>query len=160
MTALYEIANDYASLTAEDLDPEMIADTLEGIEGEFTDKLEQLLSIIKNETAYAAALKAEEKSLSDRRKTAENKIDNIKAYIASSLSTMDKSSFTAGLHKVTVRKPVPSVNVISVDDLPIEFKEFETTVKVDKNLIKEKLKLGETIEGAELKYGKPSVTIK
>ncbi|VTP70507.1 Uncharacterised protein [Leclercia adecarboxylata] len=32
MTALYKIANDFAKLTDSDMDPEMIADTLDGIE--------------------------------------------------------------------------------------------------------------------------------
>lgn len=47
MSKLYEIANEYAKLMDSDLEPEMIADTIEGMEGEFTDKIEQLLSVIK-----------------------------------------------------------------------------------------------------------------
>ncbi|ABV04671.1 conserved hypothetical protein [Escherichia coli HS] len=50
MSKLYEIANEYAKLMDSDLEPEMIADTIEGMEGEFTDKIEQLLAIIKNES--------------------------------------------------------------------------------------------------------------
>ncbi|EMQ3385133.1 siphovirus Gp157 family protein, partial [Escherichia coli O3:H7] len=53
MSKLYEIANEYAKLMDSDLEPEMIADTIEGMEGEFTDKIEQLLAIIKNESGYA-----------------------------------------------------------------------------------------------------------
>ena len=47
VSKLYEIANEYAKLMDSDLEPEMIADTIEGMEGEFTDKIEQLLAIIK-----------------------------------------------------------------------------------------------------------------
>ena len=47
MSKLYEIANEYAKLMDSDLEPEMIADTIEGMEGEFTDKIEQLLSVIQ-----------------------------------------------------------------------------------------------------------------
>ena len=63
MSKLYEIANEYAKLMDSDLEPEMIADTIEGMEGEFTDKIEQLLAIIKNESGYAERLKDEAKSL-------------------------------------------------------------------------------------------------
>ena len=38
MSKLYEIANEYAKLMDSDLEPEMIADTIEGMEGEFTDE--------------------------------------------------------------------------------------------------------------------------
>lgn len=60
MTALYKIANEYAELANdENFTPEMIADTIEGIEGELTDKLEQLLAIMKNNSGMADILKAE-----------------------------------------------------------------------------------------------------
>lgn len=62
MSKLYEIANEFAKLMDSDLEPETIADTIEGMEGEFTDKIEQLLSVIKNESGYAERLKEEAKS--------------------------------------------------------------------------------------------------
>lgn len=160
MTALYEIANDYAKLANEDMDPEMIADTLEGIEGEFTDKMEQVLAVVKNELALAEMLKAEAKNLAERAKACENRAGNIKQYIISSMTTMDKSKLNAGVHTITVRKPVASVQIDDVDSLPVYFVEYQTTAKPNKNLIKEKLKLGESIEGASLVLGKPSLIIK
>lgn len=160
MTALYEIANDYAKLANEDLEPEMIKDTLDGIEGEFTDKLEQILAIIKNNNGLAEMLKAEAKNLNDRAKALEAKSENLKQYIISSMATMEKSKMNAGIHTITVRKPVPSVQIDDVDSLPAEFVEYQTTVKPDKNLIKEKLKLGQEISGASLVLGKPSLLIK
>lgn len=160
MSKLYEIANDYAKLMSEDMDPEMIADTLEGMEGEFEDKLEQMLALVKNETAYAAALKAEAKNLTERAKATENRVNSIKQYIIKSMQTMEKASCTAGVHKLTVRKPVPSVFIEDIEALPMDFKEYKTELVADKNLIKEKLKLGEEIPGALLKLGKPSLMIK
>lgn len=38
MTALYQIANDFAKLTDSGMEPEMIADTLDGIEWELEAK--------------------------------------------------------------------------------------------------------------------------
>ncbi|MEL7307079.1 MAG: siphovirus Gp157 family protein [Pseudomonadota bacterium] len=160
MTALYEIANEYAKLANEDMDPEMIADTLEGIEGEFTDKIEQVLAVAKNELALAEMLKAEAKNLADRAKACQNRAENIKQYIIASMSTMEKTKLNAGIHTITVRKPVQSVHIDDVDSLPPEFVEYETTAKADKNLIKEKLKLGEEVNGASLVLGKPTLLIK
>ena len=55
MSKLYEIASEYAKLLDSDLEPEMIADTVEGMEGELVDKIEQLLSICKTKQGTLGA---------------------------------------------------------------------------------------------------------
>lgn len=160
MSKLYEIANEYAELANSEMDAEMIADTLEGIQGEFEGKAEQLLAIIKNEQALEAALKAEAKNLNNRAKSCANKVSSIKSYLIESMNTMDKKSLNAGVHKITVRNGVQSVNVLDLEKIPHEFVEYETTIKPDKNLIKEKLKLGESVDGVELVTGNQSLLIK
>lgn len=160
MSKLYEIANEYAELANSEMDAEMIADTLEGIQGEFEDKAEQVLAIIKNELALEEMLKAEAKALTERAKASANKVANLKAYLAESMQTMDKKKINAGVHSLTVRKGVQSVNIVDLESLPIDFVDYQTVIKPDKNLIKEKLKLGEKIEGAELVTGKSSLLIK
>ena len=100
MSKLYQIANDYAKLMDSGMEPEFIADTIDGIEGELTDKIEQLLSICKNESAYVEALKAESKSLSERASSTLNRIESIKSYISKSLEVAGKKKITAGYHQV------------------------------------------------------------
>lgn len=161
MTELYKIANQYASLANDDsFTPEMIKDTLEAIEGEFEEKAEQLLAIVKNSLAESEMLKAEAKKLNDRSKSALNRVESIKAYLAESMATMDKKSISAGVHNLTIRKGSQSVQVDNLDDIPSDYVDYETVIKPDKNLIKEKLKLGEKIGGVSLVTGKPSVLIK
>lgn len=160
MPKLYDIANEYAQLLNEDLPADMIADTVEAFEGEFTDKVENILGLIKNEQYTCDALKAEAKKLNERAKATQNRIDNLKSYIIESMNTLDKKSMNAGVHSLTVRAPSKSVNIIDVHKLPAEFVEYVTEVKPDKNLIREKLNLGEEIEGAEIKTGKQSLLIK
>lgn len=160
MTQLYAIANDYASLTAQDLAPEFIADTLEGIHGAFEEKVEQLLAIIKNETAYAQMLRDESKSLAERATVSDNKVANIKAYIASAMGTAGQKSIRAGVHAVTVRKPSKTVDIVDESKVPIEYFEFVTSKKFDLSAIKLQLKAEKLVPGAELKTGKPSLLIK
>ncbi|HBT3381431.1 TPA: siphovirus Gp157 family protein [Klebsiella aerogenes] len=160
MSKLYEIANDYAKLMDEGLDPELISDTLEGMEGELADKIEQLLAICKNETGYAERLKEEAKSLNDRASSILNKVENIQSYIANSLITAGKKKLRAGLHQVTIRSPSESVEILDSSSIPAEFVEFETTIKADKLAIKHQLKAGISIPGVQLKIGKPSLIIK
>lgn len=160
MSKLYEIASEYAKLMDSDLEPEMLADTIEGMEGEFTDKIEQLIAIIKNESGYAENLREEGKSLNERAKVIENKIDNIKTYIASSLEMVGKKKIRAGIHQVTIRAPSESVEITDANAIPPEYVEYETTIKADKLAIKHQLKSGISIPGAQLKTGKPSLLIK
>lgn len=160
MSNLYDIANDYAKLMDSGLEPEMIADTIEGIDGELVDKVEQLLAICKNEQLYAEALRNESKSLQERASVVENKISSIKEYIARSLETAGKKSIRAGLHQVTVRVPSRQVDITDASILPIEFVEYETVVKPDKLAIKHQLDAGIAVPGAQIKLGKPSLIIK
>ncbi|KMV70388.1 prophage protein [bacteria symbiont BFo1 of Frankliniella occidentalis] len=160
MSKLYEVANDYAKLMDSDMEPEMIADTLEGIEGELCDKVSQLLAICKNESVYAEALRNEAKSLTERAVTTENRINSIKQYISTSLEVAGKRKITAGLHQVSIRAPSRSVEITDAGALPSEFVEFETTIKPDKLAIKHQLDAGIVVPGAQIKVGKPSLIIK
>ncbi|WP_368928395.1 siphovirus Gp157 family protein [Mixta calida] len=160
MTKLYEVANEYARLLDSDMAPEDIADTVEGMEGELTDKIAQLLAICKNEQVYAEALKEESKALAERARATESKIASIKAYIATSLKTAGKKSVRAGIHQVTVRVPSKSVEITDVGLLPPEYVEYETTIKPDAMAIKHQLEAGIDIPGAKIKIGKPSLLIR
>lgn len=160
MSKLYEISNEYAKLMDEGLEPELIADTLEGMEGELTDKVEQLLAICKNETGYAERLKEEAKSLNDRATATQNRVERIQEYISRSLTTAGIKKIRAGIHQVTIREPAESVEIVDSSALPAKFVEYETTIKPDKLAIKHELKAGHQIPGAQLKIGKPSLLIK
>lgn len=160
MSKLYEIANDYAKLLDEDLEPDLIADTLEGMEGELKDKIEQLLAICKNETGYAERLKEEAKSLNERAAATLNRVERIQEYISLALSTAGLKKIRAGIHQVTIRSPSESVEIVDSSALPAKFVEYETTIKPDKLAIKHELKAGHQIPGAQLKIGKPSLLIK
>ncbi len=160
MTALYKIANEYAQLVNEDLEPEFIADTLEGISGELSDKVEQLLAICKNQAAYSEALKDESRKFAERAKAEENRVASIKEYIAKSLDTAGMKTMKAGLHQVTLRAPSKSVEITDADSLPSDLVEYETTIKPDKLAIKHLLTAGQVVPGAQIKIGKPSLIIR
>lgn len=160
MPALYQIANDFAKLTDSDMPPEMIADTLDGIEWELEAKVEQILAVCKNELADAEALKEEARRLIDRAKASENRVVSLKEYVARSLETAGKKSMKAGLHQVTVRAPSKSVEITDINAIPPDFVEYETTIKPDKLAIKHQIEAGIDIPGVQIKIGKPSLIIK
>lgn len=160
MTKLYEIANDFARLTDSGMEPEMIADTLDAIEWEFESKVEQILAICKNELSDAEALMEESKNLAERAKSAKNRVESLKEYIARSLDAAGKKSLRAGVHQVTVRAPSKSVEITDESALPSQYVEYETTIKPDKLAIRQQIEAGIDIPGAQIKLGKPSLIIK
>lgn len=160
MSKLYEIANSYAELENSGMEPEFIADTLDGIKGEFEDKVENILKLIKNEQAYAESLKAEAKSFSERAQVSQRKVDSLKEYLVSSIQTAGIKSVRAGSMAVSLRAPSKSVEVIDVSKIPVDYVDFETVTKPDKLAIKKLLEAGQEVPGCELKTGKPSLLIK
>jgi len=160
MVQLYKLADDFARLADEDLPPEMIADTLEGMQGEFEDKLEGILQFIKNEAALSAALKEEEEKLSTRRKSAENRISRLKEYVATCMEKAELINVRAGLQEVSVRKASRTVEILDINAIPGDYVDYETITKPDKLAIKKQLEAGVDIPGVTLKTNKPGLIIK
>lgn len=82
---LYEIDEAIAALVNDDGE---IADfeAFEALQMERDAKIEQVAMWFKNLLSDAAALKAEEQSLAERRKAAENKAERLKGYLAYALN--------------------------------------------------------------------------
>ena len=113
------------------------------------DKLEQCTHAYLNYLAEAEAVKAQEQKFAARRKTAENKAEWLKGYIAGALKPGEKvktDTFTLGWRKSEV---VSYDDDFVPDTLPQELK--KVTVKANTAEIKKLLKAGEEIPGIELK---------
>ena len=160
MASLYEVSSQYAALMSEDFPPELIADTLEGIEGELTDKVSSILALCKNESAYADSLKDEAASLNERAKAITNKVERLRQYIADCMTQADMKKVRAGVHEVTLRAASKIVEVTDPMAIPVDLVEYETVVKPNKLEIKRRILAGEEIAGATVKDGKTSLIIK
>lgn len=86
---MYELASDYRELMdkleAGELPEELLADTLEGIRGALEEKADGIACMLKALEADAAALRAEEDKLSERRRSKERTYDRMKAYLSDML---------------------------------------------------------------------------
>lgn len=143
--SLYEINEQLLNLT--DIETGEIEDwsAFEALQMARDEKIENIALYHKNMLAEAAALKAEEKSFAERRKRAENKAESLKKYLATSLNG---SKFNTTRVAISYRKSTS----VEVDEskLPASYLQEVVTYKIDKRDIGEKLKAGETIEGATL----------
>lgn len=124
------------------------ADELDQLQVEHDEKLKNCVYYYKNMMAEAAALKAEKQKLAERQKTAENKAEWIKHYIANDLKGEKFEPEDDVTIKVTYRKSesVECADIYKVPDEYIRYKEPE----LDKARIKKALKAGDTVDGCVL----------
>lgn len=108
MAKLYEIVGDILQLQEmfeeEAIDEETLKDTLEGIEGEFDDKIENYCKVIKNLESDIAGLKAEEQRLSGKRKSLENNIKSLKSFMFNSMKAINKTKAGGDLFTASIQK--------------------------------------------------------
>ena len=152
MANIYELTQDYLRLLemAEDpdLDPEVIADTFEGIEGELEIKAENYAKVMKNLEGDIAALKAEEERLAKKRKAIENNIKRMKLALQEAMEITGKTKFKTELFSFGIQKNAPSVVIDAADirDIPEDYLKFKEP-EVDKTAIKNAINAGVDFEG-------------
>lgn len=151
MSTLYELKNDFQKVQALIEDGgEGLQDTLESIELAIEDKLENIGKVIRNLEAEAKAFKEEEQRLGDRRKSIENNIKHLKQYAENAMIVTGDKKIKAGLFTFSIQKNPASVSVFNDVIVPEKYY-VPVDPRLDKKKIKEDLKNGESIPGAELK---------
>jgi hypothetical protein len=165
MANLYEITQDYLQILSmmedPELDPQTLADTMEAVEGELEIKAENYAKVMKNLEADVAGIKAEIDRLSERKKTIENNIKNMKSALQMAMETTGKTKFKTELFSFSVRNNAPKVVMDEeyIENVPERFLKYKDP-EINRTAIKEAIQNGEDLEGlAHLEQSK-SLTIK
>ena len=149
----YELTAEQAALLAM-MDETDDADTLKAlfdeIQGATEDKLEAMAHIRTELKADEAKLKAEIERLQAKKKTVSNNIDNLEERIIWFMGEMQISKIKTPLYNFSVSKTSGALKIIDEDKIPVKFTYVETETKIKKDELKEALKNGEAIDGAEL----------
>lgn len=116
---LYEIGQVYQyfleQAEAGEIPEEAIQDTLDGIEGDFREKADNIACMIKNLERFIDAIKAEEKALYARRKSKENQAQRLKDYLMSSMLEFGEPKIELPRSVIAIRKSPPA---IKIEDIP------------------------------------------
>lgn len=148
---LYEIANEYRNVFDElseipELNQEIINDTLSPIKTEFDKKAINITSYFKNLEAEANAIREAEVMMYHRRKSIENKIENMKNYLKDNMKSSGINKISCPYFSVTLSKTKSKVNVKNLKEIPPSFIREKVIREADKEAI---LKHG-GCEGAEI----------
>lgn len=147
---LYELSLAFQEVQNMDLDSEVMKDTLDSIEDAIENKAENIAKLIRNLESDVVAYKEEEDRLKTKRQATENKVKWLKTYLEDNMKLTGKTKFKSGMFNFSIQKNPASVNITDEKIIPEEFL-IPQQPKVDKTSIKEILKRGIKVPGAELK---------
>lgn len=106
--------------------------------------------LIRNLESDVSAYKEEEDRLKTKRQAAENKVKWLKTYLEDNMKLTGKTKFKSGMFNFSIQKNPVSVNILDERIIPEEFL-IPQLPKIDKTALKDVLKNGVEVPGAELK---------
>lgn len=149
---LYELTNDYINLLAlaedPDTDPEILADTLGGLDGQLEDKADNYAKVIRQIESDVNGLKAEIERLQARKTAAQNNIDRMKANLEQMMIATDKTKFKTELFSFGIQKNPAKVVMDEqyIENVPEEYLKYKEP-EIDRKKIAEDLKAGKDLNG-------------
>ncbi|PLA75751.1 hypothetical protein CYR79_09705 [Ligilactobacillus agilis] len=155
---LFELNQAYKDLeTRDDLDIEVLADTLEAIADEREVKLDNVASWIEKNKMQIDWLAEKVKDLQAKKASLTNLNKSLQGYMTQSLDDAGIKELQTENHILKPRNYKASVVVDSLDDLPESFKQIKTEVTADKKELYKVLKNGQEVPGVHLKPNRGTV---
>ena len=162
MSNLYQLTNNYETVLNmiydEDVDEQMILDTLEAIEGEIEDKADGYAKIIRELESKANARKEEAKRLTESAKSFENKTKLLKQNLFNAMKTTGKTKFATELFSFNIAKNGGKQTLTIDGDVPEEY--TKTIIENDNDKIREAIESGKELPFAHLEPRGESLRIK
>ena len=152
---LYELTENFLAVqtSIEEGNTDLI-DTLEAIEGAIEVKAQGIIAVTRNITSQIEAIKAEEKRLADMRKVRENHLKRLKEYVLENMQQTGKTNIKTELGVMRIQASTPALKITNQEKIPAE---YQTIVpehyEIDNERVKEALKDGKAVPGAELVQG-------
>lgn len=159
MTSLYTIASEYQSQLAQladlDLDPQTVADTIEGLQGDVESKLRAVIAYSLDLDVVAAGAADAAKRMNERAKTLSWRVDALRAYALRHMQETGIGEVSTDEFGAKVAKKPPSVNVTDPALIPPAYmRQPEPPPPApDKAAIAAALKTGASVPGCELVQG-------
>lgn len=157
---LYEIAAQYNALLEmaddESIPPELIADTLEDIQGAFEEKADNIACVIKSVRAAAEAIRKEANELNLRLKRKEKIAESLTEYLKAQLEAVGKTKVETARNMISVAKKPASVEIENPEDFILwaekhheEYVRYKSP-EINKTAVRDALKAGSELPGAKL----------
>lgn len=155
MESLYFLDNEWrefkALIEGEDFDVTMIKDTLEGMQGEFRKKAENIAKITKMFDGCINTLDAEIKRMNELKEMYIKRSEGLKSALKDSMIMREDTDFSEGTFKFKVsnnggKLPLKWTREMKAEELPKAFRKVETKVSVDNEAIRKALDDGKKLD--------------
>lgn len=108
MASLYELTSEFLQLQQmledPEIDPQIVTDTMEAVEGELEFKADGYARIIRNMEGTITAIKAEQERLSGKKSVLEASIKRLKENLQNSMVATGKLKFKTDLFSFAIQK--------------------------------------------------------
>lgn len=154
---VWEINQAIKTIQEKDLDPDVLADTIDALELSRDEKLDNVASWIESNKAKIDWLDSKLKQLREVKQHLKNQNDRLNSYLTDAIDDAGVKSIQTKNHILKPRNYKDSTIVEKVDDLPIDYVTREEVIKPNKKKIYEDLKKGKEIPSAHLKPNRKTV---
>lgn len=149
---LFELGQQYQTLAdREDLDPTVLADTLDSIEDTWNSKANNIARWIESLDSDIDWLTKKKRSISDELTYRKNLRQNLMTYLTSAIDDRGLKEVHTDDYILRPRNYKQRTIIDDESKVPAEFKHTNEVVAVDKTAVYKALKNGEEVPGAHLK---------
>jgi hypothetical protein len=156
---LYEIADQFRALErlegSEEIPPEVMADTLEALDGDFEVKAIAVAKFILSLEAAAGDIQEAAKAMKARADRLSRRAEGVRAYLLFNFQSLNKKKLESPELTIARRSNPVSVQVTYSESIPQKFwvQPEPPPPHIDKRALKDALQSGEEIVGAYLESG-------
>lgn len=156
---LYELVGQYRALEAlessEDIPPEVIRDTLEGLEGQLQEKATNVALFIRNLVSTADAIYEAANKMRERADRLKARSDALYEYLLFNMQASGISKIESPYFSLIVKKNPPTVVIDNEADIPSDYKVTPPAPpppppRVDKAEIARAFKAGKVVPGCHV----------
>lgn len=155
MSNLFELNDQFRELSQrDDLDPTILADTLDAIEDTWTDKVNNIANWIESLDADVDWLTKKKRSISDELTYRKNLRNNLMVYLTSAIDDRGLKEVRTDNFILRPRSYRQRTVIEDENKIPTEYRNYEKyqgMFDVDKSAIYKALKDGKQVPGAHLK---------
>lgn len=156
---LYELKGQWLSLARQlsdlDLDPQTIADTLDGSDEQMAleEKVQGYEMVARTIESSRSAIKAEIKRLQDLDKAIDARAALLRKRVLTAMQELGIQKIVCPLFEMRIQKSPPALDVFEEKLVPDEFWHMPTERVLDRAALKEAIKKGRDVQGARLTQG-------
>jgi len=145
----------FDSIMDDEANLDTLEDTLQCVEGAIEVKAENMAKFVLMLKADTEALDTEIGRLTARKKARTNRMDGIKSYLMAQMELIGKDKISTPVLTIALQNNPAALNILDEKQIPTSYLTIiPARTEINKAAVKDALKLGMTVPGAELTQGK------